>query len=51
VMTVLFSVQVSGRYQRRPSPVLAVLAVLGACLLAFAADFLFPMAGQTHSMH
>ncbi len=51
VMTVLFSVQVSGRYQRRPSSALAVLAVLGACLLAFAADFLFPMAGQTHSMH
>ena len=51
VMTVLFSVQVSGRYQRRPSSALAVLAVLGACLLAFAADSLFPMAGQTHLMH
>ena len=51
VMSVLFGVQVSGRYQRRPSPVLAALAVLGVCLLAFAADFLMTMAGQSHSMH
>jgi predicted metal-binding membrane protein len=51
VMIVLFGVQVSGRYQRRPSPVLAALAVLGVCLLAFAADFLISMAGQSHSMH
>ena len=51
VMTVLFGVQVSGRYKRRPSPVLAALAVLGACLLALAADSLITMAGQSHSMH
>ena len=51
VMTVLFGVQASGRYQRRPSPVFAALAVLGVCLLAFAADFLTTMAGQGHSMH
>jgi predicted metal-binding membrane protein len=51
VMTVLFGVQLSGRYQRRPSPVLAALAVLGVCLLAFTADSLIPMAGQSHSMH
>ena len=51
VMTVLFGVQVSGRYQRRPSPVLAALAVLGVCLLALAADSLITMAGQSHSMH
>jgi predicted metal-binding membrane protein len=51
VMAVLFGVQVSGRYQRRPSPVLAALAVLGACLLAFAADLLVTMAGGGHSMH
>ncbi len=51
VMSVLFGVQVSGRYQRRPSPVLAALAVLGVCLLAFAVDFLITMAGQSHSMH
>jgi hypothetical protein len=37
VMTVLFGVQMSGRYQQRPSPVLAALAVLGVCLLSFAA--------------
>jgi predicted metal-binding membrane protein len=51
VMTVLFGVQVSARYQRRPSPVLAAVAVLGVCLLSFAADSLIPMAGQNHSMH
>ncbi len=51
VMTVLFGVQASGRYQRRPSPVLAALAVLGVCLLAYAVDFLITMAGQSHSMH
>jgi predicted metal-binding membrane protein len=39
VMTVLFSVQMSGRYQQRPSPILAALAVLGVCLLSFAALF------------
>jgi predicted metal-binding membrane protein len=37
VMTVLFGVQMSGRYQQRPSPALAALAVLGVCLLSFAA--------------
>ena len=37
VMTVLFGVQMSGRYQQRPSQVLAALAVLGVCLLSFAA--------------
>jgi predicted metal-binding membrane protein len=51
VMTVLFSVQLSGRYQRRPSPVLSALAVLGVCLLSFAADFLITGAGQSHSIH
>jgi Predicted metal-binding integral membrane protein (DUF2182) len=51
VMTVLFGVQVSGRYKRRPSPVLAALAVIGVCLLALAADSLITMAGQSHSMH
>ena len=51
VIAVLFGVQVSGRYQRRPSPVLAALAVLGVCLLAFAADFIIMMAGQGHTMH
>jgi predicted metal-binding membrane protein len=39
VMTVLFGVQMSGRYRQRPSPVLAALAVLGVCLLSFAAEF------------
>src|SRR5215212_991862 len=51
VMSVLFGVQVSGRYKRRPSPVLAALAVVGACLLVLAADSLITMAGQSHSMH
>jgi hypothetical protein len=51
VMAVLFGVQASGRYQRRPSPFLAALAVLGVCLLAFVADLLITMAGQGHSMH
>jgi predicted metal-binding membrane protein len=37
VMTVLFGVQMSGRYQQRPSPGLAALAVLGVCLLSLAA--------------
>jgi predicted metal-binding membrane protein len=37
VMGVLFGVQLSGRYQQRPSPLLAALAVLGVCLLSFAA--------------
>jgi hypothetical protein len=32
-----FGVQVSDRYQRRPSPVLATLAVLGIYLLSLAA--------------
>jgi hypothetical protein len=39
VMTVLFGVQMSGRYQRRPSPILAALAVIGVCLLSIAALF------------
>ena len=51
VMAVLFGVQASGRYQRRPSPKLAALAVLGVCLLSFAANFLIAMVGQGHSMH
>jgi len=34
VMAVLFGVQLSGRYQRRPSPILAAVAVLGVCLVA-----------------
>jgi predicted metal-binding membrane protein len=34
VMIVLFGVQLSGRYQRYPSPSLAALAVVGVCLLA-----------------
>jgi predicted metal-binding membrane protein len=33
-MVVLFGVQLNGRYQRRPSPLLAALAVLAACLLS-----------------
>ena len=37
VMTLLFIVQMSGRYQQRPSPILAALAVLGVCLLSLAA--------------
>ncbi len=37
VMGVLFGVQLSGRYQQRPSPILAALAVLGVCLLSFTA--------------
>ena len=49
VMAVLFGVQASGRYQRRPSPVLAALAVLGACLLALVADFHIPVAGRSQS--
>ena len=44
-------VLVSGRYQRRPSPVLAARAVLAACLPALAADLLIPMARQSHSNH
>jgi predicted metal-binding membrane protein len=51
VMTVLFGVQLSGRYQRRPSPILAVLAVLGVCLLSFAADSPITRVGQSHSNH
>src|SRR5215217_8169302 len=51
VMTVLFGVQLSGRYQRRPSPKLAALAVLGVCLLAITVDFIMTMAGQGHPMH
>ena len=51
VMTVLFGVQMSGRYQQRPSPILAALAVLGVCLLSFVADFLITEAGQSHSIH
>jgi predicted metal-binding membrane protein len=35
VMAVVFGVQVSDRYQRRPSPVLTSLAILGVCLLSF----------------
>lgn len=34
VMIVLFGVQLSGRYQRHPSPSLAALAVFGVCLVA-----------------
>lgn len=34
VMIVLFGVQLSGRYQRHPSPSLAALAVVGVCLLS-----------------
>ena len=41
VMTVLFGVQMSGRYQQRPSPILAALAVLGVCVLSFAAALFF----------
>jgi len=37
VMAVVLGVQVSDRYQQRPSPVLAALAVLGVCLLSLAA--------------
>jgi predicted metal-binding membrane protein len=37
VMGVVLGVQVSDRYQRRPSPDLAALAVLGVCLLSLAA--------------
>jgi predicted metal-binding membrane protein len=51
VMAVLFGVQMSGRYQRRPSPVLVALAVLGVCLLSFAADFPIIRVGQSHSIH
>jgi predicted metal-binding membrane protein len=51
VMAVLFGVQASGRYQRRPSPVVAALVVLGVCLLAFAADLLMSMAGHSHMVH
>jgi len=36
VMGVLFGVQMSGRYQQRPSPVFAALGVLGVCLLSLA---------------
>ncbi|HWS82158.1 MAG TPA: DUF2182 domain-containing protein [Rubrobacter sp.] len=35
VMVVVFVVQISDRYQRRPSPVLTSLAILGVCLLSF----------------
>jgi predicted metal-binding membrane protein len=38
VMAVLFGVQLSGRYRRDPSPVLAAVAVLGVCLAALAAQ-------------
>ncbi len=51
VMTVLFGVQLIGRYQQRPSPVLAALAVLGVCLLSFAADSPITRGGQSHSSH
>jgi predicted metal-binding membrane protein len=36
VMIVLFGVQLSGRYQRHPSSILAALAVVGVCLVAIA---------------
>lgn len=39
VMAVVFGVQVSNRFQRRPSPILTSLAILGVCLLTFAARF------------
>jgi predicted metal-binding membrane protein len=51
VMIVLFGVQMSGRYQRRPFPILAALAVLGVCLLSFATDSLITWVGQSHSIH
>jgi predicted metal-binding membrane protein len=35
VMAVVFGVQISDRYQRRPSPILTSLAILGVCLLSF----------------
>jgi predicted metal-binding membrane protein len=35
VMAVVFGVQISDRYQRRPSPVSTSLAILGVCLLSF----------------
>jgi predicted metal-binding membrane protein len=35
VMAVVFGVQISNRYQRRPSPILTSLAILGVCLLSF----------------
>jgi hypothetical protein len=35
VMAVVFGVQISDRYQRRSSPVLTSLAILGVCLLSF----------------
>lgn len=51
VMAVLFGVQVSGRYQRRHSPILAALTVLGVCLLSLATWFLTTSMGHEHSMH
>lgn len=36
-MVVIFGVQLNGRYLRRPSPLLAALAVLAACLLSLVA--------------
>lgn len=44
VMGVLFTVQMSGRYQQRPSWVLAALAVLAVCMLSLAA-------GSLHNSH
>lgn len=38
VMAVLFGVQLTGRYQRRPSPVLAALVVLAVCVAALVAQ-------------
>jgi predicted metal-binding membrane protein len=35
VMAVVFGVQISDRYQRRPSPLMTSLAILGVCLLSF----------------
>ena len=35
VMAVVFGVQISDRYQRRPSPLLTSLAIIGVCLLSF----------------
>jgi predicted metal-binding membrane protein len=39
VMIALFGVQLGGRYQQRPSPVLSAAAIVGVCVASLAARF------------
>ena len=40
IMLTVFAIQLSGRYQRRPSPTLASLSVIGVCLAWLAASLI-----------